>query len=830
MEGTDEVFTNVLEKRDQVWVTATPQNAMQSVVLATLVVREANPRATTLVVMGEEGEKVEECASLNRRYGLDEEGRPCKIADAPASGEVFAVCLDLGVPHTLHSVSMGNHAVVYVEAAAAFTVLERIAAQTDLVMMVVRSPDTADGRYRRLRQSCADVPVCVMVPRAEATAEEVSDYMRALSCGEKSVVVGQPMTPLKKWYGYEGYRPGQEEAIDAICDGKDCIAVLPTSAGKSLIYQLPTLVMREVSSDAVCIVISPLVSLMVDQVNALNERFGLDVETGKAVVGVGPGTREIACYLGSAQSDPTVEARASKGEYGFVYLCPESVDRMLPSLMTMSVVLIAIDEAHCVSQHGHDFRPQYRELGVLRRALGTVATVAVTATANAVVVKDVKRSLGMRESAVMVRTSANRPNIHLSVRRKTNKASDVDLMVSMVKESPGAAYVYTISRKEAESMASAIMERGVVCRAYHAGMDVEARDQILHEFIEGSIQVLACTIAAGMGLDLGNVRHVFHWGVPKNLSSYAQQIGRAGRDGKVSRAVLFTGGGDTATHHRMVDESEDMADHKRRQITEMAAYATTTQCRRAKLLAHFGEEMATPCTMLGGVAGCDNCEPKEHVEPVDCTVVAKDLLAAIQTLRYCGLTKIIKFCRGSRDKKTVAFASRRGYGCQSANTNERLRTILEGLIAAKYVHRVTTSKGLPLLQLSPKGSNALYVGEPLRLAIDLAKETPSKRKAEAAPASHTKRAKTNAASVDAKDQKLYSALRNWRWRIAEGAPAYTVCTNATLALIAQERPTNVVALRSIRGIGPSFLQKYGTAVASLVATASESTVCDLVTE
>jgi len=828
VDGADEVITNLVEKRDMIWTPPEPESGMKPVVLATLVARAVNSTATTFVVVDGSEDVESYCRGWNERFRLDDHGKPHLVQEQDAEGfgdrglgggSDFAVELDLSVPYSMHSVSLGNSALVYVKAEDAFKIMERISAQPNLVALVVRHPDPTDVRFRCLRHTIADVPVCVMV----AQGEDEANYMRALSCGEDCVVVGQPMTPLKKWFGFDGYRPGQEEAIDAICDGKDCLAILPTSAGKSLTYQLPGLITREVAPNSVTLVISPLISLMIDQASQLNAKFGLDQDgrPHRRTPQNDHSLLPIACFLGSAQADRLVEPRAARGEYAFVLICPESLDRLMPSILTMNVTLVAIDEAHCLSSHGHDFRPAYRELGVIRQALGTIPIIALTATANETVAQDIVQSLRFRKNYSLVRTSANRPNIYYTVKQKNGIENDVHSIVEDLNDGGSPAFLYTITRKEAEKMAGKLFSKGVQARSYHAGMSVQDRENVMEQFMTGTINVLCCTVAAGMGIDKSDVRLVLHYGLSRNIAAYSQESGRGGRDGALAKAVLYVGGGDAMTQRRFIENGDD--DNAEQRLADLAAmheYANAKTCRRRLLLAQFEEELPPgPCTLINASAGCDVCEPKKAAEVpcTDCTTEAHAILNAVSSLKYFGKTRVIAFVRGAADKKTQKLKNRTGFGLLATVPTSRVKLIVDAMIEVGLLQNCLSQAGFPRLACSSKGLRAIATRSPVLLPIPAAASTKRKRSAESSGGS-SKRAKAEITELDSSGQEIHRRVTQWRQTTAQQkrVPSYCILSNSACISVALQKPTDHSGLLACHGVGKKIVEKYGDTILELV--------------
>ena len=661
---------------------------------------------------------------------------------------------------------------------------------------------------------------------------------------------------LQKYYGFTDFRPGQTEVLEAVCDSTDVLGILPTSAGKSLLYQLPGLILRDAVPQSVVLVLSPLISLVADQVAGLNKRFGLTPD-GRPRLRL-TGDADVAAFLGSAQTDRGVEERAMRGSYAFLFLCPESLTRCLPGLSRLTLTLVAVDEAHVLSSHGFAFRPAYRTLGILRQTLGpTVPIVALTATANEVVARDIVQSLGFRSDHAVVRTSANRRNLFYEVHRKTNQTEDLFQIADLVRSAgDGSVFLYVLTRKETETIAAALASRhSIKARAYHAGLTTDERTLVMDSFMTGGASVMVCTIACGMGIDHQGVTMVIHYGLPRDLSAYVQESGRAGRSGARSRCVLFAGPGDTATQFRFLDDDDASAatQRKKKAIKAMAGYVGATTCRRRILLREFGETLPPGrCTLDDGTPGCDRCQTKPDTPLTDCTAVALALLRGWQTLRFTGATRLLDFCAGSRSKKIQALAGRPGYGSCSGHTKSHLKAVLQALIEADFFRSEVSDKGFPMLKLGAKGrvldlsrpnqpSILLGVVQPTRSVHGvLGSKPPNKRRALSSTktggvtssllnprASDTvggpraKKGKLSSAvdALDPTDRPLYEALRQWRFRVAKAkrVPVYVPCTNAVLAALATQRPSTLAGLSAVPGLGERKIQEYGASLLAVLA-------------
>jgi len=602
-------------------------------------------------------------------------------------------------------------------------------------------------------------------------------------------------------FGYEQFRGPQEVIVAHVIGGGDALVLMPTGGGKSLCYQVPAIV-RHQAGQGVAIVVSPLIALMHDQVGALHE------------AGVS------AAFLNSTldwQEALDVERRLARGEITLLYAAPERVttERFLDLLDGLhqrgQLSLFAIDEAHCVSQWGHDFRPEYRALTVLHERYAGVPRIALTATADALTRADIVERLQL-EGAEHFVSSFDRPNIRYRIEEK--KEPLAQLLRFIEREHPGdAGVVYCQSRKRVEEMAQALCDAGLNALPYHAGLPAEVRQQNQDRFLREEGIVMVATIAFGMGIDKPDVRFVAHVDMPKNIEGYYQETGRAGRDGLNADAWMAYGLQDVVNQRRMIDESpagEEFKAVMRGKLDALLALAEATDCRRVRLLGYFGEH-SEPC------GNCDNCMNPPAVW--DGTDAARKLLSTIYRVREAsGLTfgtgHIMDIVRGKDTEKVKQFGHDKlsTFGLGKEYSEAQLRGVLRQLLATGAVglHKVTLENGHSFDTLSlTEGSRPVLRGE---LPVQLREATAS-----AAPKQRTRRAATPpvaAANLGPDAQVRFINLKAWRAEVARehNLPAYVIFHDATLAAIAERNPASLDDLQGISGMGAKKLDAYGADV------------------
>jgi len=590
---------------------------------------------------------------------------------------------------------------------------------------------------------------------------------------------------LKRTFGFDAFRPGQEAVVRQILAGRDVLALMPTGGGKSLCYQLPALLQPGVS-----LIVSPLIALMQDQVRQLQDN---DI---------------AATFINSSLDSAEISRRVGgllRGDYKLIYLAPERL--MLGEFLEgplarlgagRGINAFVIDEAHCVSEWGHDFRPDYRQLSALRRRHPEVPILAFTATATPRVRTDIISQLALREPSVHL-TSFNRPSLFYRVRPKDQRTYDE--LLAQAREG-GAGIVYCLSRRRVDELTARLQADGIRALPYHAGLDANTRRDNQEAFIRDDAQIVVATIAFGMGINKPDVRWVIHHDLPKSLESYYQESGRAGRDGDPARCTLYFGLGDVRTSEFLIQQKVDAATGEpleaeqriaRQQLRQVLNYAESTDCRRAIQLAYLGENFAGPC------GACDNCCDARSTH--DHTVEARQLLSCIARLsqrgeRY-GAAYIIEILRGARTQRLLG----RGhetlsvYGIGKAVPAEEWRALTRSLLHQGLVEE--SHDGYSVLSLNEASWAVLRGERPVHVAK--------------APQAARPRPPAAGASMDADGEALFERLRSLRKRLADtqGLPPYVIFHDATLREIVARRPQTLGQFAGIRGVGEGKLTRYG---------------------
>jgi ATP-dependent DNA helicase RecQ len=588
---------------------------------------------------------------------------------------------------------------------------------------------------------------------------------------------------LKRYYGYDNFRPMQADIIRNILEGRDTVVLMPTGGGKSICFQIPAVV-----SEGTCVVVSPLIALMKDQVEALKAN------------GI------AAAYINSSvgQSEANDIARAAlSGQLKLLYVSPEKLlsDGFLQFLSRVNISLFAIDEAHCISSWGHDFRPEYTQLSALRRHFPSTPIMALTATADRLTQRDILSQLSMHEPRVFL-SSFDRPNINLLVRPGQNR---VDGVLDFMARHPGEpGIVYCLSRKQCETLAGKLTAKGIKASHYHAGMTPVSRAKAQEMFLQDDLQVIVATIAFGMGIDKSNVRWVIHYNLPKNIEGYYQEIGRAGRDGAPATALLFYSFADVMQMREMVtkDVPARQAQLNTAKLERMQQFAEAASCRRKILLNYFSESLGEDC------GNCDIC--RNPPTTFDGTLIAQKALSAVfRSREKVAINLLIDILRGMRNQAVL----QGGY--------DQIKTYGAGgdlpyLDWYSYIHQmlndglfyIAYEEGYAL-KITERGHQVLKG----QLSLPLKKFQPAE-KAEK-PTRASKKAAADAASVFAgtPEARLFEQLRKLRKQIADeqGVPPYVVFSDATLQEMAVEQPTSRVGMLAVSGVGMKKFDTYGEA-------------------
>lgn len=607
---------------------------------------------------------------------------------------------------------------------------------------------------------------------------------------------------LREVFGYERFRGPQSEIVDHVVAGGDALVLMPTGGGKSLCYQVPAIV-RQRAGRGLTIVVSPLIALMHDQVGALREA-GVE-----------------AAFLNSSlahEEAADVERRLARGELTLLYAAPERVTtpRFLSQLDALhargQLALFAIDEAHCVSQWGHDFRPEYRALTVLHERYPRVPRMALTATADALTREDIVERLQLHDARRFV-SSFDRPNIRYRIAEKKEPSAQLVRFIGDEHEGD-AGIVYCQSRKRVEETAQLLCDRGLDALPYHAGLDAAVRQRNQDRFLRDEGVVMVATVAFGMGIDKPDVRFVAHLDMPKNIEGYYQETGRAGRDGLPAQAWMLYGLQDVVNQRRMIDESPAGEDHKqvmRGKLDALLALAEATDCRRVRLLAYFGES-SQPC------GNCDNCLAPPQVW--DGTEAARKLLSTVYRVQQMsgigfGAGHVMDILRGKATDKVTQYGHDRvsTYRLGAEFSEQQLRGVMRQLIAIGALE--VDAQAFNTLKLT-EGSRAVLRGEQPVLLRESVAQPSTRRRRERTPA-----AGTVAASLNDSGQARFAALKAWRAEVARShnLPAYVIFHDATLAAIAALAPSSVQELEGISGIGARKLEAYGEEVIRVLGTA-----------
>jgi ATP-dependent DNA helicase RecQ len=595
---------------------------------------------------------------------------------------------------------------------------------------------------------------------------------------------------LEHTFGYKAFRLHQAAIIETLLEGKDCLALMPTGGGKSLCYQVPALV-----REGTAIVVSPLIALMKDQVDALRE------------AGV------TAAFLNSTlswQEAMHVESQLKTGELKLLYVAPERLvqDRMLDMLSRANIALFAIDEAHCVSQWGHDFRPEYRQLRILPERFPNVPRIALTATADEKTRDEIVAELRLEEANRFV-ASFDRPNIRYTIAEGGGGASARDKLLQFIEaeHKTDAGIVYCLSRKSCEETADWLNKKGRRAVVYHAGLDQKVRANAQAKFLKEDGLIVVATIAFGMGIDKPDVRFVAHLNLPKTIESYYQETGRAGRDGGPANAWMSYGLDDVITYRRWNDQSDGSEQFKavmRQKLDALIGLCETAQCRRQLLLSYFGEATPEPC------GNCDTClEPPERVDGTE--AAQKALSAAYRTGERFGMTYLIDLLRGGGDERIArnGHEKLKVYGIGKDLTIDDWKSVFRQLVTGGYLIQDTEFGGL---QLVNERARPLLRGEQsflMRRAMMSSRAVKEAKKKE----------KRGGPTVPPNDEALFGALRTLRQQLAaaQNLPPYVIAHDSVLLELAAKRPKSEGDLHNISGMGDRKVARYGAALLEVIA-------------
>ena len=596
---------------------------------------------------------------------------------------------------------------------------------------------------------------------------------------------------LKQYWGYDTFRGIQEDIINSITEGRDTLGLMPTGGGKSITFQVPAL-----AKEGLCLVITPLIALMKDQVQNLKKR----------------GIKALAIYSGMSRQEIIVTLEnCIFGNFKFLYISPERLDTEIfrTKLQKMKISMITVDESHCISQWGHDFRPEYTQLKVLRNQFPKVPIVALTATADKITRKDIVQQLALKDPKIFI-SSFDRPNLSLEVKRGYQQKDKMRTILEFIeKHKNECGIIYCMSRSKTENVAAMLMKQGIRATVYHAGLSSDMRDKAQNDFINDRVQVVCATIAFGMGIDKSNVRWVIHYNLPKSIESFYQEIGRAGRDGMESDTLLFYSLGDLVMLSKFATESSQQEINLEK-LHRMQQYAESDICRRRILLNYFGETMDHDC------GNCDVC--RNPPERFDGTIIVQKALSAIaRTNQQIGTHMLIDILKGSANQELID----KGY--------DKLKTYAAGrdIPARDWQDYLLQMLNLGYFEIAYNENNHLKItesGQKVLFGKESAMLVVIKRE-EFVPAKEKRKKKAKEevlfptpVTFGNENKDMFEELRILRKKLADqqAIPAYIVLSDKTLHLIATQQPTTIEAFGNINGIGEYKKEKYGKEFIELI--------------